>query len=523
MRRAALFGVTAVLAVATASSGARELSIRAGAPLHVAPNSATFPEGCQLQPAPWGGVLRCPTEDPIRVWLEREGYEPLKVKAEPGIAEVVLEEAAWTPRPVTLLFQPPELAEGAAVLWKAEGRMLRAELAEGRAAGPRVRQGEKVLLLVLGPRCRSETFEVGPEARGKELTRQLQPGVSWAMECVAPWCEVPVEGCQILVGKVVAFLKRSKRPWSLGPVGKAQDFQGLAVVDLDRLPKEKLWLLVNAPGFGPGLSPWSYQAPLQSWPLPEPGELVVRVEDAEEKPLQALLVVAQESDGFFLALAEQQTDGRGEAIFTLPRGNYQLFAEAPGGVPLQEKVVLREPQETLTLTLTSAPTVPGRVLDPQGNPVPSAGILVLSGTGTGAHLVGTAQTDTMGRFLVTLGGQGPWTLRGEAPRFAPEAVTVTPEDSEVTVVLSPVCSVLLLLLGPGGALLEELDVVALRPEAFEARGVKKEGAGRYRFDLSPGSWVLLAEESRLNGNLTVGPGCQALEQVVTVHPSPPLP
>ncbi len=515
MRRVAVLVWAGCLATTGVVCGQGRLEIAAGAPVVPVAGLAMAPEGCRVEPRPTGALVECPRPGPVRLWLQREGFEPRLVESPTWVPLLTLDEGGWVPLPVTVRLFPEPLARDSCLFWVAGKAIEVADIVGDRAQGPRLKEGEKVRIVVVGPAIEPQTAELSADTRGREVAVELREGLSHALACLDPWHDTLMPDCRVQVGAVLPFLKGQKTvAGSLRPVGKVRDVGGVAVMDLAGVPREdQLWAVARAEGFPPLLVPVSWDHPLTLLHFQEAARLRVRLRDGDEKPVRGLVTVAQEAEGQLVSLQEQETDELGETDFALAPGNYRVVAEAAGYATGAEEVRLRARGASLTVELGAARLAEGVVLDPQAQPLGGATVSALSAKWEFESRQNFAQSDQEGRFAVTLPGEAPWLVRAEKEGFGPAALSLEEPARDLQLVLAPSCHVSLWLLAPGGVPVEGL-VVALRQETMEAQRGEARGDGRYSFRLTPGVWQLVAEELGLGATLVVPSTCEPLHDAL---------
>ncbi|MCE9673241.1 carboxypeptidase regulatory-like domain-containing protein [Myxococcus stipitatus] len=124
-------------------------------------------------------------------------------------------------------------------------------------------------------------------------------------------------------------------------------------------------------------------------------------DDAEESPSDARRVVGG-----------SDADGRFHIKLEAP-GRYDLQAQAPDHLELNRTV--DAPDTTLRLVLSKGARVQGRVVDPRGDPVPDADVVLRNAENETSSVLLTS-SDAEGRFAIQGVAPGQYILRARVPR-----------------------------------------------------------------------------------------------------------
>ena len=219
--------------------------------------------------------------------------------------------------------------------------------------------------------------------------------------------------------------------------------------------------------------------------LGRPGAIVGRIADLAERQFASLGL----QDGSRESSAEARTDEQGRFELTgVAAGAWTLVATDDLGRTIERQVQVEEGRVTAVpaLRFPPLPAVRGRVLEPEGRPIPGASLSFEK-----ERLRIWAVTDMQGRFTTRL-TDGFWTLRAEPNGYAPAMAMVVVEGG------APV-DVPELRLAPGAVL--SGSIAGLAPgeipyvEATSEDGTWERGIlakdGTYRIpDLGPGTWIV---------------------------------
>jgi hypothetical protein len=224
--------------------------------------------------------------------------------------------------------------------------------------------------------------------------------------------------------------------------------------------------------------------------LGRPGAIAGRIADLAER--QFVSVGLQ--DGSRLSSAEARTDEQGRFELTgVAAGAWTLVATDDLGRTIERQVQVEEGRVTMVsaLRFPPLPAVRGRVLDPDGRPIPGAS-LSFEQKREQERLRVWAFTDTQGRFAARL-TDGIWTLRAEPNGFAPTMVTVAVEGGapvdvpELRLARGVALSGSIAGLAPG----EMPYVEATSEDGVWSRGVLVKDPTSFGIpDLGPGTWIV---------------------------------
>jgi uncharacterized GH25 family protein len=517
-----------------ADDSRRELETAASSP---AVSVATGPDGAFRLEAPEAG--------PWKVVAEAEGLAPREIRLllveETGLPavelrpdarlEVRVTDEAGNPVPgarVRAAAASPS-PPGPAPAWRTPVRVARTD-ARGAAVLPRV-EGE-ALLVQAGAEGRPPAE--AREVRTGSVRLRLPAGVSRRVRVLDATGASPLAGVLVQVGE---------HRW---PVGRTAA-DGLFSIPLAPDRQEKVLLTAED---GRRLEA-SIGPPGKNGPEPLPLRLPAlglrkgrtgfgQVVDRMEKPVAGARVVLRPMPGARPAgpnapLREAATgpDGRFE-LRDLPPGRYELTARRQGYAPLTVPGLRVPPgsgsTDLGTVILRAGVAVEGRVVDPQGRPVPEAEVRVApagglpAAPGPGDEPSPPVLTGPDGSFriedrrpgeTVDLGVRRP----GYAPASAPGLRI--PREQPVRIVLQPTATVEGSTVETGGAPVPGALVLILPSNPVHpTRQARSDENGLFRIeDVTPGSFEIRAtapgrQEARL-ANLEVRAG-QELQDVEIV-------
>lgn len=522
MRRGHGSSLAAVFFVA-ASLGATEVRLLADAPLSLLAVKPVMPSDCAFSSWEQGARVSCSSWTSLKLTLQKPGFEPRTLVVSGNEQEIDLRDD-WVPLPTRMQLTPPELTAGAVALWREGTDVIARPTENGLVEGPRLWGERPVKVLVVGPHLRGSVVTVGPDSRGQFVVVPLLPGRSAAVVCRDPWAGKPVAHCRGELGRPLTNLARmgSAFAWSLKPEGELKALEGLLLLQLPEESQEKQrWLLLSSEGLGPILRPFPAALTVVEEYLPLATTVRVELQEDDGKEIQGDITVAAEVEGVAIRLLRKATDHSGVAEVSLPPGTYLISAEAEGFAPKREGVTVGPRTKKLGFTLERRATVRGNVVSLDGAPVPGATVLCL---GEGLRLEGErnlAETSEDGGFSVTAPGRGPWVLAVEKEGFARATRRVVDAKAPLTLVLVPVCEVVVNAVGPNGVALHE-PLAAFRDDQFSVvLGEMLDESGRYLFRLGPGRWMLVAENSGLWGSVNVPQFCTDLQLTVALSPGRP--
>ncbi|MFL6291421.1 MAG: carboxypeptidase regulatory-like domain-containing protein [Thermoanaerobaculia bacterium] len=223
--------------------------------------------------------------------------------------------------------------------------------------------------------------------------------------------------------------------------------------------------------------------------LGRPGAIAGRIADVAAREYVSLGL----QDGSRESSAEARADEQGRFQLTgVAAGAWTLMATDSLGRTIERQVQVEEGRETAVpeLRFPPLPAVRGRVLDPEGRPIPGAS-LSFEQEREQERLRVWAVADTQGRFATRL-TDGTWTLRAEPNGFAPAMATVAVEGGapvdvpELRLARGVALSGSVAGLAPG-----EIPYVEATSEdgAWERGILAKDGTYRIP-DLGPGTWIV---------------------------------
>ncbi|HEX5715930.1 MAG TPA: carboxypeptidase-like regulatory domain-containing protein [Thermoanaerobaculia bacterium] len=219
--------------------------------------------------------------------------------------------------------------------------------------------------------------------------------------------------------------------------------------------------------------------------LGRPGAIVGRIGDLAERQFVSLGL----QDGSRESSAEARADEQGRFQLTgVAAGAWTLVATDNLGRTIERQVQVEEGRVTMVpeLLFPPLPAVRGRVLDPDGRPIPGASLSFEQ-----ERLRVWAVADTQGRFTTRL-TNGLWTVRAEPNGYAPAMAMVAVQGGapvdvpELRLARGVVLSGSVAGLAPG----EMPYVEATSEDGAWERGILSKD-GTYRIpDLGPGTWIV---------------------------------
>ncbi|MFL6200616.1 MAG: carboxypeptidase regulatory-like domain-containing protein, partial [Thermoanaerobaculia bacterium] len=223
--------------------------------------------------------------------------------------------------------------------------------------------------------------------------------------------------------------------------------------------------------------------------LGRPGAIAGRIADVAAREYVSLGL----QDGSRESSAEARADEQGRFQLTgVAAGAWTLMATDSLGRTIERQVQVEEGRETAVpeMRFPPLPAIRGRVLDPEGSPIPGAS-LSFEQEREQERLRVWAVADTQGRFATRL-TDGTWTLRAEPNGFAPAMATVAVEGGapvdvpELRLARGVALSGSVAGLAPG-----EIPYVEATSEdgAWERGILAKDGTYRIP-DLGPGTWIV---------------------------------
>jgi thiol-disulfide isomerase/thioredoxin len=241
--------------------------------------------------------------------------------------------------------------------------------------------------------------------RGDEPTRAKADGRVVEGVVVAAGRE-PVEGARVFFGQPEQGLSFVEAATA------TTDARGRYRVDLSKFPWStgtmRAWLL--APGFqvgdrtvgaGTGATTADFELEAQPWK-----ETRLRLEDAAGRPVEGVEVTCIVGDRTIWARPKTDAEGRCQ-IAMAPGMPIGLSARPEGARPIRTYLGVME-DEPAAITLPVLPPIRGRVLDPEGRPVPDVAVgrtidFGPDGRGQMLSLLASdkASTDREGGFVIT--------------------------------------------------------------------------------------------------------------------------